>query len=72
MNKKVEEMRRTLYFSYWKEKTRSAVLCCKIKLRQLKGVEVDVDLIESRKQRVEMDDVIITSISKAKEWAEMA
>ena len=68
--KKVEGMRRTIPFSNEKEKRRSMVLYCKMKLRQLKGAAVDLNLIESRKQRVEMNDVIITNTNEVEEWVE--
>ena len=72
VTKKVEGMRRTIPFSNEKEKRRSMVLYCKMKLRQLKGAAVDLNLMESRKQRAEMDNVIIINTNEVEEWVEKA
>ena len=70
--KKIEGMRRTIPYSQEKEKRRSMVLYCKMKLRQLKGVAIDVDLMQSRMRRAEMEDIVIDSIAEAEKWIEKA
>ena len=70
--KKVEGMKQTILFSYEKEKRRSIVLYCKMKLREMKGIVVDEDLIAKRKERADIEDVVISTINKAEEWLEKA
>ena len=70
--KKVEGMKRSIPHSHEKEKIRSMVLCCKMRLRECKGKVVDGDLMRKRKERAEMQHVAIQTREEAQEWVEKA
>lgn len=70
--KKVEGIRRNIPYSHEKEKVRSKVLYSKMKLRELQGKVVNIDLMNSRKQKAEMNDEVIDTIQDAEEWVEKA
>ena len=55
-----------------KEKIRSRVLCCKMKLREFQGKVVDSDLMYKCKERAETKQEFIETIEEAKEWVEKA
>ena len=65
--RKVEEIWQNVPCSHKKEKRRSIVSCCKIKLSQLKGIAVDMNLMESRMKRAQAKDVSTLSVEEAEE-----
>ena len=69
--KAVEGMKRNVPYSQEKEKRRSFVLYCKMKLRQLKGIAIDNELMESKRKRAQVN-VSITSVEEAKEMLQTA
>ena len=56
--KKIEDIRRVILYSREKEKQRSIVLYCKMKLRQLKEAAIDSDLLNSKRKRADMSDIV--------------
>ena len=70
--RKVEGIKRRIPYSHQKEKVRSKVLYCKMKLRQIQGKVVDNDLMESRRVKAEMENEEINTIQEAEEWVENA
>ena len=65
-------MKRTIPFSHEKEKRRSMVLYYKMKLRELKGIVIEKDLMAKRKERANMKDVEISTINEVEEQLEKA
>ena len=62
--KKVEGMKRSMPHSKEKEKRRSMVLHCKMKLRELKGSVIDIELKDKRREKAEMQNAEITTIQE--------
>ena len=68
--RKVEGIKRNIPYSHEKEKVCSKVLHSKMKLRELQGKVVDSELMNSRKQKAEMNGVIMDAIQDAEGWVE--
>ena len=62
--KDVEGMKREVLYSHEKEKRRSLLLYCKMRVRDLQEKVVDRDLMQRRKERATIDHIGIDTLEE--------
>jgi len=65
--KAIEGMKRNVPFSFRKKQVWAKVIYCKMKLRQIKGIKVDIEIMKRRKEEAMIQDDDEMSISQAKD-----
>ena len=68
--KSVKGIKQNIPFSHEKEKRRAAVLYWKIEIRRLKGIAIDSNLKEKRREEAEINDIQSLELNKAKQELE--